>query len=90
MVFHHRIHFISPRTVISLFSFLYILLLQITFRDDILNSALQICNNIHREEKKQDFNYIGIKNNFYILCKYSYKIFGEAKLILLNFEMTVR
>lgn len=50
MVFYHRIHFISPRTVISLFSFLYILLLQITFRD-ISNSALQIYNNICKEEK---------------------------------------
>lgn len=51
MVFYHRIHFISPRTVISLFSFLYILLLQIIFRNSVLNSALQICNNIYKEEK---------------------------------------
>lgn len=51
MVFYHRIHLISPRTVIFLFSFLYILLLQIIFRDGVLNSALQICNNIYKEEK---------------------------------------
>lgn len=51
MVFYHRIHFISPRTVISLFSFLYILLLQITFRDGVLNDVLQICNNIYKVEK---------------------------------------
>lgn len=51
MVFYHRIHFISPRTVISLFSFLYILLLQITFRDGVLNYVLQKCNNIYKVEK---------------------------------------
>lgn len=51
MVFYHRIHFISPRTVISLFSFLYILLLQITFRDGVLNYVLQNWNNIYKVEK---------------------------------------